>query len=211
MIQPCKARKWWVRKSYFLNIFPSFLEKAINHELMPFLSLIFSSSFFRIIDQYGFIRNPNNLTYYVLFIPGSVVWNWKLWNHTSQGWFWACQWETSLQSNAISHWLGANLESALYLDQHYIWRQQAITCSYIDSSPKQSSLKKKSSFSLPGLWWSSVNQSRCQVWRWATLNSFLLFPRPSSYNSVTGNEDQIFWDNRMAWQWAETLVEIREL
>ena len=24
------------------------------------------------------------------------------------------QWETSLQSNAISHWLGANLESALY-------------------------------------------------------------------------------------------------
>ena len=25
-----------------------------------------------------------------------------------------CQWETSLQSNAISHWLGANLDSALY-------------------------------------------------------------------------------------------------
>ena len=24
------------------------------------------------------------------------------------------QWETSLQSNAVSHWLGANLESALY-------------------------------------------------------------------------------------------------
>ena len=24
------------------------------------------------------------------------------------------QWETSLQSKAISHWLGANLESALY-------------------------------------------------------------------------------------------------
>ena len=24
-----------------------------------------------------------------------------------------CQWETSLQSNAVSHWLGANLESAL--------------------------------------------------------------------------------------------------
>ena len=25
------------------------------------------------------------------------------------------QWETALQSNAVSHWLGANLESALYL------------------------------------------------------------------------------------------------
>ena len=25
-----------------------------------------------------------------------------------------CQWETSLQSNAVSHWLGASLESALY-------------------------------------------------------------------------------------------------
>ena len=30
-----------------------------------------------------------------------------------------CQWETSLQSNGISHWLGANLESALdYLVRH---------------------------------------------------------------------------------------------
>ena len=27
------------------------------------------------------------------------------------------QWETSLQSNAVSHWLGANLESALYLNE----------------------------------------------------------------------------------------------
>ena len=26
------------------------------------------------------------------------------------------QWETSLQSNAVSHWLGANLESILYMD-----------------------------------------------------------------------------------------------
>ena len=39
--------------------------------------------------------------------------------------FWCCirvnsrfapsQWETSLQSNAVSHWLGANLESDLYI------------------------------------------------------------------------------------------------
>ena len=29
------------------------------------------------------------------------------------------QWETSLQSNAVSHWLGANLESALY--KSYWW------------------------------------------------------------------------------------------
>ena len=29
--------------------------------------------------------------------------------------FVASQWETLLQSNAISHWLDANLESALYM------------------------------------------------------------------------------------------------
>ena len=29
------------------------------------------------------------------------------------------QWETSLQSNAVSHWLGANLESALYICSGY--------------------------------------------------------------------------------------------
>ena len=29
------------------------------------------------------------------------------------------QWETSLQSNAVSHWLGANLESALYNTYQY--------------------------------------------------------------------------------------------
>ena len=31
------------------------------------------------------------------------------------------QWETSLQNNTISHWLGANLESALYLPPHGGW------------------------------------------------------------------------------------------
>ena len=31
------------------------------------------------------------------------------------------QWETSLQSNAVSHWLGANLESALSLWQWWLW------------------------------------------------------------------------------------------
>ena len=29
------------------------------------------------------------------------------------------QWETSLQSNTVSHWLGANLESALYVCYSY--------------------------------------------------------------------------------------------
>ena len=36
------------------------------------------------------------------------------------------QWETSLQSNAVSHWLGVNLESALSIPEHtfsyHIWR-----------------------------------------------------------------------------------------
>ena len=37
------------------------------------------------------------------------------------------QWETSLQSNAVSHWLGANLESAMWnLTKVNIFRSQAI-------------------------------------------------------------------------------------
>ena len=32
-----------------------------------------------------------------------------------------CQWETSLQSNAVSHWLGANLEAALTVPD--LWRR----------------------------------------------------------------------------------------
>ena len=35
------------------------------------------------------------------------------------------QWETSLQSKAVSHWLGANLESALLL---YTWKEEWIYC-----------------------------------------------------------------------------------
>ena len=31
------------------------------------------------------------------------------------------QWETSLQSNAVSHWLGANLESALLFISERMW------------------------------------------------------------------------------------------
>ena len=36
------------------------------------------------------------------------------------------QWETSLQSNAVSHWLGANLESALYLNMMRSWHGNAL-------------------------------------------------------------------------------------
>ena len=43
--------------------------------------------------------------------------------------FTSSQWETALQSNAVSHWLGANLESALTLD---CWPQgHAIECHLI--------------------------------------------------------------------------------
>ena len=34
------------------------------------------------------------------------------------------QWETSLQSNVVSHWLGASLESALH--HHWLWRARVI-------------------------------------------------------------------------------------
>ena len=36
------------------------------------------------------------------------------------------QWETSLQSNAVSHWLGANLESSLW-NCHEEWHLQLLT------------------------------------------------------------------------------------
>ena len=35
-------------------------------------------------------------------------------NNRADSWLVPSQWETSLQSNAVSHWLGANLESALW-------------------------------------------------------------------------------------------------
>ena len=40
------------------------------------------------------------------------------------------QWKMSLQCNAISHWLGANLKSALYLAcqvSHSMWTEWAVT------------------------------------------------------------------------------------
>ena len=45
----------------------------------------------------------------------SSVFN-KVWNRADSR-LAPSQWETSLQSNAVSHWLGANLESALWKDQ----------------------------------------------------------------------------------------------
>ena len=44
--------------------------------------------------------------------PGSA-WEYKETRHRADSRLAPSQWETSLQSNAVSHWLGANLESAL--------------------------------------------------------------------------------------------------
>ena len=46
-----------------------------------------------------------------LFIP-SLYW-WIICNIRADSRFAPSKWETSLQSNAVSHWLGANLESTL--------------------------------------------------------------------------------------------------
>ena len=40
------------------------------------------------------------------------------------------QWETSLQSNAVSHWLGANLESALAYIRYHIFTNNSIYLQY---------------------------------------------------------------------------------
>ena len=50
-----------------------------------------------------------------------------------------CQWEMALLCNDISHWLGANLESALY----YALYDQLVTKRYFDMN----------SFSLRPRWW----------------------------------------------------------
>ena len=39
----------------------------------------------------------------------------RIWWHRADSKLASSQWETSLQSNAVSHWLGANLESALII------------------------------------------------------------------------------------------------
>ena len=48
--------------------------------------------------------------------------------------FTSSQWETPLQSNAVSHWLGANLESALW------WLSDIITALAISQGDKPSSV-----------------------------------------------------------------------
>ena len=52
------------------------------------------------------------------FVPGPGVlesMGWVSWGNCFQGWNWAApsQWDTSLQGNDITYWLGASLESAL--------------------------------------------------------------------------------------------------
>ena len=47
--------------------------------------------------------------------PVNLLWQWE---YRADSRLVPSQWETSLQSNAVSHWLGANLESALdYYDK----------------------------------------------------------------------------------------------
>ena len=56
------------------------------------------------------------------------------------------QWETSLQSNAVSHWLGANLESALYIVILHTW------CSVTGRTSSLNSLKTPNISLLRGSW-----------------------------------------------------------
>ena len=48
--------------------------------------------------------------------------------YRADSWLAPSQWETSLQSNAVSHWLGANLESAL-MHANAAWR-----CRYVNQT-----------------------------------------------------------------------------
>ena len=61
------------------------------------------------------------------------------------------QWETSLQSNAISHWLGANLESALPSLIHY-W-----------------GLPASVGYSLCNIWWVTKSTVGSIPWWWKEL------------------------------------------
>ena len=52
------------------------------------------------------------VNYHCYYFPG-VAWRHGISNNRADSTLAPSQWETSLQSNAVSHWLGANLESAM--------------------------------------------------------------------------------------------------
>ena len=78
--------------------------------------------------------------YYMLLILG-----WKSVSDMTDSRLAPNQWETSLQCNAISHWLGANLESALSQVTLSKWLKQP-------NHSKQNATKTTDSISIRMLW-----------------------------------------------------------
>ena len=56
-------------------------------------------------QRWNYNKDLRNKIMFMIFYPP--------WNHRDDSRLVPCQWEMLLQSNAASHWLGANLESAL--------------------------------------------------------------------------------------------------
>ena len=110
------------------------------------------------------------------------------------------QWETSLQSNAVSHWLGANLESALCYGQ---WGYQRLVLlklegSYIDcSSSRNWKIVIRNSSTLET---ESSHSDECFVFHWrcwgsvikqTRLQPFYMINRPGGPFTEERNDNNV--------------------
>ena len=59
-------------------------------------------------DNKNYINNNNSVLVYLHLNPTSCLWHKSLCYHRADSRFVPSQWQTSLQSNGVSHWLGAN-------------------------------------------------------------------------------------------------------
>ena len=109
----------YTSKKIQLRTFVNVVILDIMHERTFFVHLLFDVVLLKWNNQsyQGIIRNIflticGNHTPKINVIPGwglgALVWS------RADSRFVPSQWETVLQSNAVSHWLGANIESALW-------------------------------------------------------------------------------------------------
>ena len=69
-----------------------------------------------------------------------------------------CQWEASLQSNAVSYWLGTNLESALYMDILWVILYIKPTPSHPAHGPMRANERWCYITTLPPIGWAHTQQ-----------------------------------------------------
>ena len=93
------------------------MDDEISRNLAARLVLQWSSDFWRIIVPNIHVFHRFSTTYPLIisvFFLHQRVTHWNRYSSPADSRLAPSQWQTSLQSNAVSHWLGANLESSLY-------------------------------------------------------------------------------------------------